>query len=72
VTINLRNKTPRGWIDRPRTSNVRHQTSNPNAALSFCCLLSLCLLGWSYVVSIWQSDFCFLSKLKISLICLAW
>ena len=45
VTINLRNKTPRGWIDRPRTSNLRHQTSDPNAALSFCCLLTLCLLG---------------------------
>jgi len=41
-----RNKTPCGWIDRPRTTNLRHQTSDPNAARSFsCCLFTLCLLG---------------------------
>jgi len=46
VTIKLRNKTPRGWADRPGTTNVRHQTSDPNAALSFSgYLLTLCLLG---------------------------
>jgi len=34
------------WLYRPRTTNLRYQTSNPNAALSFsCCLLILCLLG---------------------------
>jgi len=46
VTIKLRNKTLHGWIDRPRTTNLRHQTSDPNAALSFsCCLFTLCVLG---------------------------
>jgi len=46
VTIKLRNKTQRGWIDRPRTTKLRHQTSYPNAALSVsCCLFTLCLLG---------------------------
>ena len=45
VTIKLRNKTPRGWIDRPRTTNIRQQTSNPNAALSFSCCFTLGLLG---------------------------
>jgi len=67
VTIKL-SKTPCGWIDRPRTPNLRHQTSDPNAALSFSCCLLFVFLG-SYVVAIWQSDFCLLFKLiKISLL----
>ena len=46
MTIKLRNKTPRVWIDRTRTTNLRHQTSDPNAALSFsCCLFLLVSLG---------------------------
>jgi len=74
VTIKPRNKTPRGWIDQPRTTNLRHQTSDSNAALYIsCCLFTLCLLGYSYVVAIWQSEFCLLFKLiKFILICLAW
>ena len=73
VTIKLRNKTARGWIHRRRTTNLRHQTSDPNAALSFsCCLFTLCLLGYNYVVAIWQSDFCLLNSSSFFFICLAW
>ena len=50
MTIKLRNKTPRGWIDRPRTTNLRHQTSDPNAALSF---LAVCLLFVSLGIVMW-------------------
>jgi len=46
MTIKLRNNALRVWIDRPKTTNLRHQTSDPNAARSLsCCLRTLCLLG---------------------------
>ena len=49
MTIKLRNKSPHGWIDRPRTTNLRHQTSDPNAAPS----LAVCLLFVSLGIVMW-------------------
>ena len=36
VTIKLRNKTPHGWIDRPRTTNLRHQIQTLLCPFAVC------------------------------------
>jgi len=45
VTIKLRNKTPRGWIDRPSTTHLGHQTSDQTLLCPFLAVCLLSLLG---------------------------
>ena len=67
MTIKLRNKTPRGWIDRPRTANLRHQHG---PFLTVCVLfVSLDRVMWSPFGEVTFGHYLSSSK---NLICLAW
>ena len=60
--MNITLKKGSTWLDKLKTTNVRHQTQT-----RFCHFLAVTLffvsLGKSSVVASWQSDFCLLLKL---------